>query len=240
MTAPTGEPTTAPGAPAGTAPTAPAPTPAAPAVPAAPNPWEGFAWDGKVESLPEPVAKAITDLRKENGAARTTAKQQAAQEARNELLASVAEALGLSNAEPPSAEALTQHLADSQAEAASMAAQMRIYSVAAGIDGMTLADVADFLDSNRIAAEIDAIADQIQPGDVATFDAKVAEIMQRWRAGRPQPAAAVASRTPVAALRPGALPGSAQVSLDDQIAEAQKTGNWRAVIALQNRKIQPQ
>lgn len=50
-----------------------------------------------------------------------------------------------------------------------------------------------------------------------------------------QPAAA--SRTPVEALRPGALPNPGPLSLDEQIAAANKAGDWRAVITLQNQKL---
>lgn len=239
MTTPQGEPTPVPGAPV--APAVPASPliapPASPAAPAAPSPWDGFTWDGKVESLPPDVAKVIQDTRKEAAATRTNAKTTAAAEARNELIAQFAGFLGIGNAEPPTAEQLTQHLADSQAHANSMAAQMRIYGVAAQVPGMTLADVGDFLDSNRIAEEIEAIAEQIQPGDVAAFDAKVTEIMQRWHASRPQVSAPAASTTPIAALRPGALPGTHQPTVDDQIAEAQKAGNWREALRLQNSKL---
>lgn len=41
-----------------------------------------------------------------------------------------------------------------------------------------------------------------------------------------------AARTPIEALRPGALPGSAEVGLGDQIAAAEKAGDWQAVITL--------
>lgn len=233
MTAPQGDPTTAPGAPAGPEPTTAPPTPE----PAVPNPFDGWQWDGKVESLPKPLADEIGKLRKENGAARTNAKAAAAEEARQELLASVAEALGIGTAEaPPTPEELSQHLQASQAEAASMLAENRVLRIAAKFG----VDADELLDSNRVVAAINAIADDLEPGDVAAFDAKATEIVQQWAASRPQPPTAPASRTPVAALRPGALPGAGEPNLDDQIAEAQKAGNFRAVIALQNRKFQTQ
>lgn len=50
------------------------------------SPWEGFQWDGKVDSLPDPVAKVIREAREEAGKARTTAKENAANEAREQLL----------------------------------------------------------------------------------------------------------------------------------------------------------
>lgn len=71
--------------PAPPAPAAP-PTPTQPAPPTPANPWDGFQWDGKVDSLPDPVAKMIRDLRTENAATRTNAKETAAAEARDQLL----------------------------------------------------------------------------------------------------------------------------------------------------------
>lgn len=231
MTAPQ-EPTTAPGAPAATSPT---PANASPApTPVAPNPWEGFQWDGKVDSLPEPIAKLIQDTRKEAGAARTNAKATAAQEARDELAKQFASWLGIGGEQPPSPEQLADHLAMSRAEAASMAAELRIVRIASKLG----VDPDELLDSNRVCAQLDAIGEQIGQGDVAAFDAKATEVIQQWMAGRPQPATStVTSRTPVEALRPGALPGAPQVSLDDQIREAQKAGDAKALIRLNSQKL---
>ncbi|MEV2249398.1 hypothetical protein AB0I94_02375 [Streptomyces sp. NPDC050147] len=65
------------------------------------NPWDSFQWDGKVESLPEPVAKVIRDAREEAGKSRTTAKANAAQEARQELAQEIGKALGLVKDDKP-------------------------------------------------------------------------------------------------------------------------------------------
>jgi hypothetical protein len=64
------------------------PTPPTPPVPPAPpaDPWASFQWDGKVESLPDPIAKVIREARAEAGKERTTAKENAAKEAREQLL----------------------------------------------------------------------------------------------------------------------------------------------------------
>jgi hypothetical protein len=48
---------------------------------------------------------------------------------------------------------------------------------------------------------------------------------------------APASRTPVEALRPGALPNPVPLSLDDQIAAARQAKDFRAVISLENQKL---
>jgi hypothetical protein len=65
------------------------------------NPWDGFQWDGKVESLPEPVAKVIRDAREEAGKSRTTAKENAANQARQELAQEIGKALGLVKDDKP-------------------------------------------------------------------------------------------------------------------------------------------
>lgn len=65
------------------------------------DPWADFQWDGKVESLPEPVAKIIKDAREEAGKSRTTAKANAAQEARQELAQEIGKALGLVKDDKP-------------------------------------------------------------------------------------------------------------------------------------------
>lgn len=53
----------------------------------------------------------------------------------------------------------------------------------------------------------------------------------------PTTTATPGTRTPVEALRPGALPNPPAPSLDDQIAEAEKAGRWRDVLTLQNQKL---
>jgi hypothetical protein len=51
------------------------------------------------------------------------------------------------------------------------------------------------------------------------------------------PATAPVGTTPVPALRPTTLPNPPALSLDDQIAVAQKAGKWRDVLSLQNQKL---
>ncbi|MFH9013973.1 hypothetical protein ACH4C6_21660 [Streptomyces sp. NPDC017943] len=69
--------------------------------PGSSDPWAEFQWDGKVESLPEPVAKVIREAREEAGKSRTTAKANAAQEARQELAQEIGKALGLVKDDKP-------------------------------------------------------------------------------------------------------------------------------------------
>ena len=68
---------------------------------------QAIAWDGKVESLPAEVQKIITDARADAGKARTTAKAQAADAARAELLAQIAPALKALGVDVPGGEQVT-------------------------------------------------------------------------------------------------------------------------------------
>ncbi|MGW3572184.1 hypothetical protein ACWDSL_51480, partial [Streptomyces sp. NPDC000941] len=108
-------------------------------------------------SLPAPVAKVIRDAREEAGKARTVAKQNAADEARKELLASISKAVGLDDGDaPPSPEELTQQLMQSRSElstaqeqAASAAIELHVYRAAhrLGADADALLDSRSFCDT---------------------------------------------------------------------------------------------
>jgi hypothetical protein len=119
-----------------------------------------FTWDGKVESLPAEVQKIITDARADAGKARTTAKQQAADAARADLLTQIAPALKSLGIEVPGGEAaltpeqLTQQLAteaaarQSEAEATKNLQrehQVLLSAVNAGADHKRLLDSRSFL-----------------------------------------------------------------------------------------------
>lgn len=205
-----------------------------PVEPAQPSPWEGFEWDGNVDSLPAPVAKVIRDARKDSASARTTAKATAAQDARNELVSQFAEVLGLAKGEgetPPDPKALTEHLQRAQSENVQTQLELRVYK-AAGKVGIGAADVEKLLDSRAFSEEID----NLDVSNLAEFDAAVTELIKGRMANQPQ-ATVTTGRTPVEALRPGALPNVPPPSLDEQIAAAQKAGNYRQVISLQNQKL---
>lgn len=60
---------------------------------------------------------------------------------------------------------------------------------------------------------------------------------ERLAAMRAPASPVAAGRTPVEALRPGALPQAPPPSLDERIAAAQAKGDWRTVISLQNEKL---
>ncbi|CAL9503627.1 hypothetical protein [Streptomyces sp. enrichment culture] len=124
------------------------------------DPWAGFQWDGKVDSLPEPVAKVIRDAREEAGKSRTVAKQNAAEEARQELLATISKAVGLDAEKPPTPEELTRQLTESQSalttareQAASAAIELHVYKTALRLG----ADADALLDSRSFCDKIDNI-----------------------------------------------------------------------------------
>jgi hypothetical protein len=166
MTVPIIEPVVVPAAPA--APVVPqAPAAAAPAEPAKPvepakvnNPWDD----------PEAAKAEITKLRQENGAARTNAKAQAAEEARNEFAQSIAKALGLSkDAEPADPAKLTEQLTASSAEARAARVELAVFRAAGSI-----ADPVALLDSKTFLASVK----DIDPTDGAALQAAIAAAVE--------------------------------------------------------------
>ncbi|GGW41314.1 hypothetical protein [Streptomyces xantholiticus] len=131
-----------------------------PAAPAA-GPWDGFQWDGKVDSLPADVAKVIREAREEAGKARTTAKENAAQAARQELLETLSKAVGLdTSAKPPTPEELTRQLTTAttertvaQEDAAAARIELHVFRTATRLG----ADAEQLLDSRSFCDAIDAI-----------------------------------------------------------------------------------
>lgn len=121
MTAPAAQPSTAPNEPAAppaqATPPVPPPGPAAPPAPPATPPADAPTDPpGKVEDLPEWAQKVIRDARAGEAAARTNAKQAAADEARNALAQQIGKALGLVQDEPLDPAKLQTSLEAVQAE----------------------------------------------------------------------------------------------------------------------------
>lgn len=146
--------------------------------PAAPSeqpkdPWAAFQWDGKVDSLPTDVAKVIREAREEAGKARTVAKQNAAEEARQELLATISKAVGLDGGDkPPTPEELTQQLMRSHSErtvaqedAAAARIELHVYRTAHRLG----ANADALLDSRAFCDEVD----NLDPSDPKAFNTAV-------------------------------------------------------------------
>lgn len=144
------EPTVATPAPVPTAPTDPPPTPEPVA-----NPW----------SNPVAAEAEIKRLRNENGAARTNAKAQAAEDARNELAQTIGKALGLVADEPLDPAKLTESLTTSQADAKQARVELAVFRNAATAGG----DPAALLDSSSFLASLAAV----DPSDSAAVTAAI-------------------------------------------------------------------
>ncbi|MFD3902975.1 hypothetical protein HXS80_20515 [Streptomyces sp. CB04723] len=122
--------------------------------------------EGDESTLPPWAQKALTDARAEAGKTRVTAKQKAAQEAREELLAQFTALIDPSKGEQPAtAEQLTQQLTQSQQQARQTAVELTVYRTArdAGGDPDALLDSVQFV---RSLADID-------PTDTAAVTAAI-------------------------------------------------------------------
>lgn len=115
----------------------------------------GTEWDGKIESLDPKVQKMIADLRTENASTRTTAKEQAAKEAREAVIKEVGKQLGLiEDGKAPTAEELMAQLTEKDASNKTLTSdhtslqrehQVLLSAIEAGADHQALLDSRSFL-----------------------------------------------------------------------------------------------
>lgn len=196
-------------------PTPPATLPAANPTPEA-SPWEN----------PEAAKAEIERLRKENGAARTNAKAQAAEDARKELAAEFAKIL---NPEAPESDPakLTESLTQSQADAKQARVELAVFRNASTAGG----DPAALLDSTSFLKSLDAI----DPSDSAAVQAAIAKAVEANTRLGAAPAAAPEVRTPAPNPAQGASATGAP-SLASQIAEATAAGNHSLAITLKRQQ----
>ena len=218
----------------------PEPVPGAPTEPATPPPADpppstapGLDPNAPVDvdSLPPNVKQMIAKLRSEAASARTTAKERAAAEARDGLLKQISQAIGLEEA-PTDPAVLASQLELTQSDAAAAVLELDVYRAAidSGVNPVRL------LDSVAFRQAIDALDDEgFDDGLKALIAARLEADPSLALAGTAQ--AVSASRQPVASLRPGTLPGTPEPTIDDQIADAQKSGDWRLQMRLQNQKL---
>lgn len=210
--------------PADVAPAAPTPSPEpaaaapapAPTDTAKPNVWEN----------PETAKAEIERLRRENGAARTNAKQQAADEARADLAQTIGKALGLVKGDETADPAkLTEQLTASQVEAKQARVELAVFrnAEAVGADPLALLDSASFL----------AKAAALDPSDVDGLAAAMRDAVT----ANPRLGAAPTSRLPQPNPAQGTSGGGAVTDdIDTQIADATKAGNHARAIALKRQK----
>lgn len=134
--------------------------------------------DGDVESLPEWAQKIIRDARQDAGKARTNAKQQAADEARNDLAQQIGKALGLvKNDEPADPAKLTEQLTSEQSAKRDALVRVTLHEDAAqhGGDAKALSDSRSFLEQ---VSNLDPTADD--------FRSKVTEAAKKAVADNPR------------------------------------------------------
>ena len=199
------EPVTEPVEPAAAAPQEPEPK-----VEAKPNIWDA----------PETAKAEIERLRRENGAARTNAKAQAAEEARNELAQTIGKALGIVKDDTPVDPAvLTQQVEQSNA----MALQARIENATMRAAIANSANPLALLDSVSFLKEVAAL----DPNDSDGYAAAVRKAVET------NP---LFGQTPTA---PGMKPNPAQgrsasppATLAERIAAAQAAGDTKTAVRL--------
>lgn len=220
MTATPAEPTTAPIEPS-VATTTPEPTAATTESASDPkdtgplaNPWED----------PKAAQAEIERLRRENGAARTNAKAQAAEDAKKELAQTIGRALGLVEDEPIDPAKLTESLTAAQQQAKQAQVALAVYQNVG-----TVGDPVALLDSTTFLKSVEGI----DPSDTAAVQAAIAAAV----AANPRLGAAPADpRVPAPNPAQGSSAAGAP-DLDSQIAAAQKAGDIKLAIHLQNQKL---
>lgn len=168
------------------------------------------------------AAKAeIERLRKENGATRTNAKAQAAEEARTAMAQEIGKALGLVKGdEVADPVKLTEQLTTAGAETRQAKVELAVFRAAQATD----ADPSALLDSRTFLAKL---AD-VDPSDMAAVTAAITEaVAANPRLGKPE--------TVAPGMRPNPAQGrsaSAPLGLGEQIAAAEKAGDTKAAIRL--------
>lgn len=138
------------------------------------NPWDD----------PKAAQAEIERLRKENAKDRTTAKTQAAEDAKKEMAQTIAKALGLVEDDASDPAKLTESLTASQAEAKRARVELAVFRNAASAAG----DPAALLDSTSFLATLDAI----DPSDSAAVSAAISAAV----AANPRLGVAAEVRTP--------------------------------------------
>jgi hypothetical protein len=167
--------------------------------------------EGDLASLPEWAQKALKDARSEAAKARTNAKQQAADQARQALAQDIGKALGIVKDDKEKADPakLAEQLASQQAEARQARVELAVYKIAAKHG----ADASAALDSRAFLA---AVKD-IDPGDEKQLAAALIEAVK----ANPKLAAAPAGPGKSGAPIPGGSSGRTSTttpSLNDAVA----------------------
>lgn len=204
-------------------------TPPAPAPAAAPGAPADPATPPAANALPTDVPALhamIAGLRQENGNARTKAKTDAADEARQELAQTIGKALGLVQDDtPPDPAALAATAQAAVANANAAKVELAAYK-AAGKHG---ADPVELLERRSIVTSLEAL----DPA-AADFATQVDALVKKAVTDNPR----LLAQAPVAGASSPQHPGGTGelVDIDAQIAAATAAGDSRLAIALKRRK----
>jgi hypothetical protein len=202
---------TPPAAPAAAAPAEP-PAPA----PAATSPTSGANLPDDAEALKAEVLKLRKEAADANGKARTTAREEAAKAARDELAQTIGKALGLVADEAPDPAKLAEQVAASTAEAKQAKLEVAIYQAAHASN----VDAAALLDSRTFLAKV---AD-IDPADTTAIAAAIGEAATANPALVRNTANGVPGFNPAIGSSATGTPEPKDVAT--QIAEAEKAGDF--------------
>lgn len=177
---------------------------------------------GGLPDDPDALRAEIARLRRENGASRTNAKQQAAEEARTEFAQQIGKILGLVEDEKVDPSALTEQLTASQAAARQAQVELAVFRAASATD----ADPAALLDSRSFLEKVA----EIDPTDAGAFQQAISEVI----AANPR-----LGKAPTPGMKPNPAQGrsaSPPLGMADQIAAAQKAGDIKTVMRLKSQQ----
>lgn len=146
-------------------------------------------------SLPDWAQKAIRDARNDAAKSRTTAKQTAAEEARQALTAQIARALGLGEEDTVDPDDLAEQIEQAQATAWRNGVELQVHRVATRLGG----DAEALLDSNSFIDMLDDLVevDPRSPEFATQLESKVLAAMEKSSKYR-----AATGQAPPAAPRP--------------------------------------
>lgn len=175
------------------------PTPGAPGVDPTPQPATAPAPAADtvedIGTLPDWAQKQIRDARAEAAKARTTAKQNAADQARQELTQQLAKALGLAQDEPVDPATLTAQIEQAQNAAWRSAVELNVYRLAGqhGANPDALLDSLKFVDSLDDLVDMDPRSQEFATA-LATKVQEAVTANPNYKAAGQAPAAPTAPR----------------------------------------------
>jgi len=180
-----------------------------------------------VTSLPQWGQDLVAKLRAEAAKARTTAKQTAAEEARQQLTADVARALGLAGDDPVTPEKLTEQIAAAQDAAWRSGTELQVHRVAArlGADPEALLDSNAFIDSLDDLVDVDPRSAEFATQLETKVQAALEKSPNKYKAAGlasapsgPRPDPSQGARGPAVPLRPTDLGSAIQMELAQRAA----------------------